>query len=95
MQWITIATPPFQTIEQVDRLLPHLGTPDGLEARYVGTDDGQVRIVALWASKAHADKFFTDTLPPVLAKTLGPEPAGIPEVLGIAVARTYLREPVA
>ena len=95
MQWITIATPPFQTVEQADSLLPDVGTADGLEARYVGTADGQMRIVSLWESKAHADKFFTETLPPVLAKALGPEPAGAPQVDGIAVLRTYVREPVA
>jgi len=31
----------------------------------------------------------------VLAKALGPEPVGRPEVIGIDVARSYVREPVA
>jgi hypothetical protein len=97
MQWITIATPPFGSIEQFDKVHAQLGErPAGLQARYVGTaDDGKLRIVTLWESKEHADHFFTETLGPVLAKALGPEPVGRPEVVGIDVARSYVREPVA
>jgi hypothetical protein len=95
MQWITVATPPFSSIEQFDAMLAEFGgNPDGLEARYVGTVDGTLRIVSLWESKAHADRFFTETLPPVLAKVLGPEPVGKAETVGIDVARSYTREPV-
>jgi hypothetical protein len=102
MQWITIGTPSF-SIEQVDAVLAQVGRPDGLEARYVGTTDGQVRIVSLGDSKAHADRYFAETLAPVLARMLapvlarmlGPEPAGVPEVVGIDVARSYVREAVA
>jgi hypothetical protein len=96
MKWITVATPPFETIEQFDRVRDHVGEePAGLEARYVGTaDDGRLRVVSLWESKAHADRFFAETLGPSLAKVLGPEPVGAPEALGIDVARSYSREPV-
>lgn len=97
MRWITVATPPFQSIDQFDEVLAHLGRePDGLEARYVGTaDDGKLRVVSLWESKEHADRFFTDTLGPALARVLGPEPIGAPNATGIDVARSYRREPVA
>ncbi|MPZ97207.1 MAG: hypothetical protein GEU96_20405 [Propionibacteriales bacterium] len=97
MQWITVATPPFNSIEQFDAVLAQAGgEPDGLEARHVGTaDDGKLRVVTQWESKAHADRFFAETLGPVLAKVLGPEPAGAPKVVGIDVARSYVREPVA
>jgi hypothetical protein len=97
MHWITVATPPFGSIEQFDKVHARLGErPAGLQARYVGTaDDGKLRIVTLWESKEHADQFFTETLGPVLAKALGPEPVGRPEVVGIDVARSYVREPVA
>ena len=74
-------------------MLAQVGEPEGLEARYVA--DGQVQIVSLWESKAHADRFFAETLPPALATALGPEPTGAPEVLGIDVARSYVRERVA
>ena len=95
MQCITIGSPSM-TLDQVDAVLAQLdGAPDGMAARYVGTtDDGQVRIVTLWESRAHADRFFVETLGPVLARTLGPEPAGRNPVLGIAVQRSYERHPV-
>jgi hypothetical protein len=97
MQWITVATPPFASIEKFDTVLANLGEqPDGLEARYVGTtDDGKLQVVTLWESKAHADRFYADTLGPLLAKVLGPEPVGAPDVTGIDVARTYTLDPVA
>jgi hypothetical protein len=96
MQWITVATPPFGSIEQFDKVHAQHGEPAGLEARYVGrADDGTLRIVTLWESKAHAERFFAETLGPALAKTLGPEPVGAPEAVGIDVARSYSREPVA
>lgn len=97
MQWITIATPPFASIEQFDAVRAQADQePDGLEARYVGTaGDGQLRVVSVWQTKAHADRFFAEKLGPALAKVLGPEPIGAPEVTGVDVARTYVREPVA
>jgi hypothetical protein len=96
MQWITVATPSFG-IERFDNVRAELGEePDGLEARYVGTaDDGKLRVVALWESEAHAERFFADMLGPALAKALGPEPVGASEIIGIDVARSYVREPVA
>jgi len=97
MQWITVATPPLKSIEQFDAVLAQVGgNPDGLEARYAGTgQDGKLRVVTLWESKAHADRFFTETLGPALARALGPEPVGAPEIVGIEVARSYAREPAA
>ena len=96
MQWIAVATPPFRSIEQFDTVMANVGgEPEGLEARYVGTaSDGKLRVVTLWESKADADRFFAERLGPALAKTLGPEPVGAPEVVGIDLARTYVREPV-
>jgi hypothetical protein len=96
MQWITVATPPYASLDLFDKVMAQLGgAPDGLEARYVGTADGKLRIVSLWESKAQADRFFAETLGPALAKELGPEPVGAAEVVGIDVARSYVREPVA
>ncbi len=96
MKWIAVATPPFGSIEQFDTVMAQVGgEPDGLEARYVGTVGDGLRVVTLWESKAHADRFFTERLGPALAKALGPEPVGAPEVIGIDVARSYVRQPVA
>ena len=96
MQWMTIATPPLESVEQFDRLLAgQTAEPRGLQARYVGTtENGQLRIVTVWESKAHADHFFTQTLAPALAEVLGPEPVGQPELVGIEVARAYVGQPV-
>jgi heme-degrading monooxygenase HmoA len=95
MQWITIATPPFRAVEQFDKVRTEMGEePEGMEARYVGTVDGEVRIVTVWESKAHADRFFNEKLGPALARALGPEPAGTPKTIGVEVARSYVREPV-
>ncbi|ONH59901.1 hypothetical protein CcI49_14365 [Frankia sp. CcI49] len=97
MQWITIAVPPFDTVEQADAVFAQVGVePAGLRARYVGAGpDGRLRVVALWESKAHADDFFATTLGPALARALGPEPAGRPEIIGIDVARAYVSQPIA
>ena len=95
MQWIGVATPPFESIEQFDTLMETVGDePEGLEARYVGTVDGQLRVITVWESKANADRFFAQRLGPALAKALGPEPVGTPQVLGVDVLRSYVRQPV-
>ena len=91
MQWITVANPPFNTLDTFDEITSEFGNPEGLEARYVGTTDGELRVISLWESKAHADRFFNTTLGPALAKVLGPEPVGQPTALGISVERTYVR----
>jgi hypothetical protein len=96
MQWITVGTPPFR-VDQYDQVLAQLGEePAGLQARYVGTDDaGELRIVGVWESKEHADRFYADRLGPVLATALGSESVASPETVGINVAHSYVREPVA
>lgn len=97
MQWITVATPSFASLEQVEAVIAQLdGPPEGMEARYIGTtgDDG-LRVVSLWESKAHAERFFAEKLGPAVARALGPEPHGTSELIGIDVARSYVRQPVA
>jgi hypothetical protein len=91
MQYITVATPPFGDIHEFDRVVASVGGPaEGMVARYAGaTADGSLRVVTLWESKAHADRFFTDRLGPALAEVLAPEPVGVPEATGIEVSRAY------
>jgi hypothetical protein len=95
--WISVATPSFSSLEQIDAVLAELGgPPDGLEARYVGTTaDGELRIVSLWESQAHADRFFAEVLGPTIDRIQGPEPTVASEVVGIDVARRYARQPAA
>lgn len=93
MTWIAVATPPFTSIETFDAVHDRFGEePAGLEARYVGKVGGELRVVMVWASKAHADHFFVNTLGPALAATLGPEPAGAPTVIGFEAERSYHRQ---
>jgi hypothetical protein len=92
MTYITVVTPPFTAVERFDETVGRLdGPPDGLEARYVGeADDGRLRVITLWESKSHADRFFSETLGPLLARTLGPEPQGEVHRVGMDVVRDYV-----
>ncbi len=96
MSWITIATPSFSTLDEVDAVLAQLdGPPEGMEARYIGaTENGELRVISHWESKGHAERFFVEKLGPAVAKAHGPEPQGAAELTGIEVARTYVRQPV-
>jgi heme-degrading monooxygenase HmoA len=93
---MTIATTPLECVERFDAVLAgQTAEPEGFQARCMGTtESGELRIVTVWESKAHADRFFTQTLGPALAKALGPEPVGKPELVGMAVARAYTGQPV-
>jgi hypothetical protein len=67
-----------------------------MEARYIGTtDDGTLRVVSLWQSKSHADRFFAEKLGPALAKVLAPEPVGASNLVGMNVQRSYVPDRVA
>jgi hypothetical protein len=98
MPYITVATPPMRSISQFDEVLGRLGEPPaGLRERHVGTTaDGTLRVVSVWESKEDADRFLTsDRLGAAVAQVLGPEPTGTPDVLGIEVAHSFARPPVA
>jgi hypothetical protein len=89
--WISVGTPRF-SLDQIEAVLSEVtAEPDGLEARYIGTTPtGEIRIVSLWESHAHAERFFADSLGPAIAKVLGPESVDAAEVVGIDVARSYV-----
>jgi hypothetical protein len=97
MKWMTIGTPPFDSIETLDRIRGELdATQYGLEASYAGTaEDGTLRVVTVWESKEHADRFFTEVLGPTLARVLAPEPVGAQQVVGVQVERISTANPVA
>ena len=94
--YITVATPSFASIDQVDAVIAKLdGPPEGMKARYIAsTDNGELRVVSLWESKAQADTFITEKLGPAVAAALGPEPDGASDVLFLKVEREYVRQPV-
>jgi hypothetical protein len=95
--YITVATPSFASIDQVEAVIAKLdGPPEGMRARYIGTTDaGELRVVSLWESKAQAERFMTEKLGPAVAAALGPEPNGASNVVFVNVEREYVREPVA
>jgi hypothetical protein len=95
MSYILIATPPVQTVEQVDAVTAAAGEGDGMEGRWCGrTESGDLRVITLWASKEHADRFLAERLGPAFARVLGPEVAGRPEAFGLEVLRSWVPTPV-
>jgi hypothetical protein len=91
MAWMTIAKPPYTSIDDYHKVMEAVGTePDGLHARYVGSGPDGVRVVAIWESQQHAQRFLTERLAPALAKVLGPEPQGLPEVTQMELADAYV-----
>jgi hypothetical protein len=87
--WLTIATPPAKSLDQLDKVLGAVD-PDGLKARYACQSDDEFRVIAVWESEEHADRFFREVLGPVLARVLGPEPAGPSSVTGMEVLREFV-----
>lgn len=87
--WLTIATPPTKSLDHLDQVMG-AASPDGLRARYACRADGEFRIIAVWDSEEHADRFFREVLGPILARVLGPEPSGAPAVSGMEVLREFI-----
>lgn len=87
--WLTIATPPIRSLDKLDQVMG-AAVPDGLRARYACQDGDEFRVIAVWESKDHADRFFREVLGPVLARVLGPEPAGAPAMTGMEVLREFI-----
>jgi len=92
--WMLVATPPFATVELFDAVTEAAGEPEGLRARYCGAGDGTLRVITLWESREHAERFVTEQLGPAFATVLGPEPAGRPELIGLELVRSWVAEPV-
>jgi hypothetical protein len=46
-------------------------TPDGLLSHHAGTRDGGIRIVDIWESRGHFDRFIEGTIGPAMAKVPG------------------------
>lgn len=92
MTFVAVATPPMTSIEEFDALIKNLqDPPEGMKARYVGTCGSELRVVSVWDTQEHADRFFAGILAPALAKAFGSETA-LPRVERIEVAREYARE---
>jgi hypothetical protein len=94
MEWITIVDWPGGTVAGFDEAHAEHGDPDGLIARYVGTFDGDMRIIAVWADKQAAERFFADMSDDV-ARRLAPRTNGTPAVAAFSAERSWSVTPVA
>ena len=92
MSYLTIAKPAYSTLDGFQKLMTPQGIgqgePEGLQARYVADVGDGIRVVAVWESKQHADRFLEERLAPALA-TAFDEPQGRPQVLQGEVANSY------
>jgi hypothetical protein len=92
MSHLTIAKPAFGTLEGFQKIMSAQaigqGEPEGLQARYVADVGDGIRVVAVWESKQHADRFLEQRLAPALA-TAFDERQGHPQVLQGEVANSY------
>lgn len=75
---------------RLDRLGPDARTLIRTAARYACRAGDEFRVIAVWESEEHADRFFREVLGPILARVLGPEPAGAPAVTGVEVLREFI-----
>ena len=94
MSYVTVVDDsPAGTIENLDRLMTEiLPEPDGLVARYAGTVDGKLCIVAVWDSREHAETFMKRDLGPGLRQLLGSAaPQSPPRSVGIEVEHSWVR----
>ncbi len=94
MTYVTVVDDsPAGTIENLDKLMSDiLAEPDGLVARYAGTADGKLCIVAIWDSREHAETFMRTRLGPGLRQLLGDAaPASPPHTVGVEVEHCYVR----
>ena len=90
MTWIAIGTPPFTDIATFDEVTATLGTPDGLEARWVGRVGDELRVVMVWSSREQAERLFAEVLRPAVAAKVGPDRK--PGLVGFAAEREYRAE---
>ena len=90
MSILSIATPPVAGKEGVERVIAALGgEPDGLQARFVIADGDKVKVVAVWESLEHLERFGREKLGPAITQVMG-EPTGTPEFDHYEVLSTYV-----
>lgn len=82
MEWLTVVDWPGGTVADFDDAHGERGDPDGLVARYVGSYQGDLRIVAVWESQERAEAFFAG-IPEDVALRLAPRSGGSPIVAGM------------
>ena len=88
MEWITIADWPGGTVADFDQAHAEKGDPDALVARYIGTFDGDLRIVAVWRSREGAEAFFAG-MSEEISRRLAPRTKGVPTVAAFTAERSW------
>lgn len=95
MSYVTVVDDsPAGSVENLDRLMSEiLPDPDGLAARYAGTVDGKLCIVAVWDSREDAERFMRQDLGPGLRRLLGDAaaPSSPPRTVGVEVEHSWVR----
>lgn len=73
MTYTTISQVPNVPYTAYEKVGPHLGDgpPEGLIARYAGETENGFAVVAVWDTKAQADRFATERLEPALHQVHG------------------------
>jgi hypothetical protein len=77
MAWAFVETVPEGSIEAYDKVVAELGdigTPDGLILHLAGMSEKGMRVIDVWESKAHHDRFRSQTLLPAMERALGHPP---------------------
>ncbi len=94
MSVITIAKPPVRDVAQVRQVIATACSPEepeGLLHRFVGPDEHRSdRLIAHSETRHLAPHLFATRLGPAIAQVLAPEPAGMPEVIWVDVADSYV-----
>jgi hypothetical protein len=67
--------------------------PDGLLARYAGVDGEILVITAVWATKAHSDRFSTEMLRPTL-RAMGTPPGVSSRTVEYEAVDQFVGQPV-
>jgi hypothetical protein len=93
MEWVTVVDWPGGVVADFDAAHAERGDPEALIARYVGTYEGDLRIVAVWESKEGAESFFAN-VPEDIARRLAPRTGGTPVVAAFGADRTWSRVPI-
>jgi hypothetical protein len=94
MTYLTITELAGQGLERFETVQAALPDPEptGLLARYAGIHDTALVIVAVWASKANADRFEAEDLGPV-ARLLNHGTCPVRRAIGVAAADVYIAPP--
>lgn len=93
MSYVTVVDDsPAGSVANLDRLMTEiLPDPDGLVARYAGTVEGKLCVIAVWDSREHAETFLRRDLGPGLRQLLGAAPTSAPRSVGIEVEHSWVR----